>query len=382
MKIKLIRKYTCLGLLLALTAFLSTSIFAHHSSTPHFEKGVQIDVTGSFTELKMVNPHAYIYFDVEQNGETANWRCELSSATQLRRYGWSEDTFSVGEQLRVQGNPARREDNVCYMSSITKSDGIEISRSGQIGESTVVKASVNASERPAVLPNGQPNLQGPWVTRSFGRQGTEGIRPNWEFSEAGKLAVGDYDMAFDDPILECHFVNIINAWNHDIHVNDISQSEDAITLQYGFMDLVRTIHLNMDEHPSDITPSSEGHSIGYWEGDTLVVDTTGFTAGMIEHRTGQKHSADMHIVERFRYSPEDQRLYRDYTLTDPYLENTVVAQDVMALSGEPYTPYGCVELAGKNNIRPSDERYNQIDESGVIATGEGVQVEAEVEESE
>ncbi len=47
-------------------------------------------------------------------------------------------------------------------------------------------------------------------------------------------------------------------------------------MTYGFMNIVRTIHLDMDSHPENITPSLAGHSIGKWEGDTLVVDTIGF----------------------------------------------------------------------------------------------------------
>lgn len=313
-------------------------------------------VVGVVKEVKLVNPHSYIYFDESRDGESVSWRCELSSATQLKRWGWSSDLFVAGQNISVTGSPARREDNVCYMKSLTLADGMVVERNTDLTkeQSTVGAATVQDAERPRYLENGQPNLTGPWRTRSFGR-GAEGIRPEYVASEAGTAAVAGYEMAYDDPILRCHIVNIIGGWNHDENVNDISQSDDRITFQYGFMDFVRTVYLDVSEHPATITPSTGGHSIGQWDGDTLVVDTIGFEEGVLEHRSGQKHSDQMHIVERFYFDEQRQYLVRDYTMEDPlYLVGVTQGQDLMAIADAPYTPYNCVELSGKNNIRPDE----------------------------
>jgi hypothetical protein len=161
---------------------------------------------------------------------------------------------------------------------------------------------------------------------------------------------------FDDPILRCPVVNIFNGWNHDQHVNDIIQTDATITLQYGFMDFVRTIHLGIDDHPDNIQPSTGGHSIGRWDGDTLVVDTIGFEEGYLSRGSGMKHSDQMHTVERFHFDAERNYLVRDYTVTDPlYLVGESSGQDLMALSDAPYSPYNCLELSGDNNIRPSEQ---------------------------
>ena len=335
----------------------SSSVLAHHSSAPHFDRDSEVIVAGVVTELKFVNPHAYLYFDEEKDGERVGWRCELSSATRLARTGWSADMFSVGQKITVNGAPARREDNVCFLNSVTLDDGTVITR--RDGVTQTRQAATNAepsqkAERPAYLENGQPNFQGPWVSRSFGRN-SERIRANFTATEAGVAAVGGYEMEFDDPILRCHIVNIFNGWNHDQHVNDIIQTDDTITLQYGFMDFVRTIYVGMEKHPDDIEPNTGGHSIGRWDGDTLVVDTIGFEEGVLSHRDGMKHSDQMHSVERFHYDNEREYLVRDYTVTDPlYLVGETSGQDLMALSDVPYSPYNCLELSGDNNIRPSE----------------------------
>jgi hypothetical protein len=53
------------------------------------------------------------------------------------------------------------------------------------------------------------------------------------------------------------------------------------------------------KHPADPVPSYYGHSIGSWEGDTLVVDTIGFNEKFWMERYGVPHTERLHMVERF-----------------------------------------------------------------------------------
>lgn len=339
-----------------LIAVVPFGVFAHHSSAPHFDNTINITVEGVVTDWKMVNPHGYVYFDVTKDGETANWRCETTSGSLMRQRGFTKDTFAIGSKIIVTGNPARREDNHCFASSFVLADGTKIGRNDSITAKVSQQPNLKdiSQSRPATLANGQPNLQGPWVTKSFGRGAIEGTRARFSATEAGKKAAAGYEMSFDDPILSCHIVNIFNGWNHDSNVNDIIQKDDVITMQYGFMDFVRTIHLKK-EHPENIIPSTGGHSIGWFEDNVLVVDTVGFEEGVLSHQTGMRHSLQMHSVERIYFDDKKQRLIRDYSITDPlYLQGETKGQDVMALADKPYSPYNCVELSGKNNIRPTE----------------------------
>jgi hypothetical protein len=60
----------------------------------------------------------------------------------------------------------------------------------------------------------------------------------------------------------------------------------------------RIIYMD-DKHPSNITPTYYGHSIGHWENDTLVVDTIGFNEKFWMDRIGVPHTEKLHMVERF-----------------------------------------------------------------------------------
>lgn len=172
----------------------------------------------------------------------------------------------------------------------------------------------------------------------------------------GRDAARGYEMIYDDPIIKCHFVNIIDAWNHDEHVNNILQAKDeegTIILQYGFMDLKRTVYIGAENLPAKQTPRAEGYSLGHWEDDTLVVKTTGFTQGVLDHQYGEMHSEQMEITERFTVDYDRQLLMREYEIVDPlYLRRPAKGFDAQELVSTPYTPYACEELSGKNNIRP------------------------------
>jgi hypothetical protein len=118
------------------------------------------------------------------------------------------------------------------------------------------------------------------------------------------------------------------------------------------MDFVRTIHMNA-AHPKTIVPTTAGHSTGTWDGDVLVVDTVGFAPGVLIPLSGAMHSNQMHVVERFSVDPNANTLTRAYRVEDPlYVKNPYTGSDVMLLSKEPFVPYNCVELSGKNNLRP------------------------------
>ena len=61
----------------------------------------------------------------------------------------------------------------------------------------------------------------------------------------------------------------------------------------------RTIYMDGRTHPVNLQPSYYGHSIGWWEGDTLVVDTMGFNESFWIDRRGTPHTEKLHLIERF-----------------------------------------------------------------------------------
>ncbi len=78
----------------------------------------------------------------------------------------------------------------------------------------------------------------------------------------------------------------------------------------------RQVFLDGRGHPTDMDPKWMGHSVGHWEGDTLVVDTVGFDDRSWLTAQGHPHTEKMHVVERFR-RPDMGHLEIELTIDDP-----------------------------------------------------------------
>lgn len=79
---------------------------------------------------------------------------------------------------------------------------------------------------------------------------------------------------------------------------------------------VRHIYVDGRAHPADLSPTYNGHSIGIWDGDTLVVDTVGLKARTWLDRVGHPKSEQMHIVEHIR-RVDAKTLQVDLLFDDP-----------------------------------------------------------------
>jgi hypothetical protein len=78
----------------------------------------------------------------------------------------------------------------------------------------------------------------------------------------------------------------------------------------------RTIYMDGRSHPKDLTPTYYGHSIGWWEGDTLVVDSVGFNESFWWDRRGVPHTEKLHFMERFTRTDNNNIRY-EFTVDDP-----------------------------------------------------------------
>ena len=78
----------------------------------------------------------------------------------------------------------------------------------------------------------------------------------------------------------------------------------------------RTIFMDGRSHPKELEPTYYGHSIGRWEGDTLVVDSIGFNERFWFDRYGSPHTERLHLIERFTRTDMNTMKY-ELTVDDP-----------------------------------------------------------------
>jgi hypothetical protein len=368
--------------LLAAGLLAATSAAAHHGFG-NFAMDEDIELAGIVTKIDFVNPHSWVHFNVTgADGKTVAHRCELRSATTLRRSGWTPEMFAAGTRIEIQGSPDRAEANACYVSTIRFGDGTVLDRYGQR-----IPAQA-ATERVARLPSGEPNIAGDWaveqlvMTDPAGRDGTlvplsrvgtfeRGAVPEGQREIPGArgtpeaqtprtsvpggpgpnsaVALTDAGRSASDALRQlsraaraCAAGSIVSDWGGE-PVNRITQTAGSVTLQYGRNGRTRTVHVGMAAHPANVAPSADGHSIGRWENDVLVVDTRGFLPGTLLGST--PHSAQLHVVERFSIDAATNTLKREVQAEDPlYFTVPYMRTDTMILSTVPYAPEPCADL--------------------------------------
>ena len=349
---------------------LAAPISAHHG-LGRFDPTRELTVEGTLTGLDFVNPHSYVHFNaIDANGALIAMQCEMRAATVLRRSGWSPDMFVRGVAIKITGRPHRDDPHYCYADTLTLGDAPTLQRYQQLSDG----AAPNRAERPLRLASGKPNLAGDWAQEQYimarPPQGAPNLVPEslLKAVEAGEVAIADVPSHgwFPPPVslteagtaasaalrelppernprLSCQITSVLFDWVFDGTINRITQSDDVITMEYG-RGLTRTVHMDLEAHPSRMAPSRAGHSIGRWDGDTLVVDTVAFEPGSLAGAVA--HSAELHVVERFTLDPETLALRREYVANDPlYFVGEYVGGDTVLPADAPFAVDACKELA-------------------------------------
>lgn len=121
---------------------------------------------------------------------------------------------------------------------------------------------------------------------------------------------------------------------------EIFEGHDLIVVKLEYFDLVRVIFMNETQHPDDWPHSHTGHSIGRWDGDTLVVDTVKLTSGTL-FNNGVDHTQDVRLVERFRLA-DPNTLVVTQQFEDPGSFEGTAARVVSFARGQDHVyPYDC-----------------------------------------
>lgn len=117
-------KAKILVLLASVLITIGVPASAHHSFAAVFDAESTVDKSGTVTVVEWMNPHAWIYIDVDEgNDEVVNWAFELGSPNGLRRRGWTRKSVQVGDEISISGYRARDGSNRGNVKSIVLADG-------------------------------------------------------------------------------------------------------------------------------------------------------------------------------------------------------------------------------------------------------------------
>jgi len=283
---------------LAVLSLLALPAAAHHSPA-QFDLTQDLMLEGTIREFSWRNPHVYIELEMTgPDGQTVLQEIEASPASNLVPLGVDENSLASGERVAIQVKANRRGAGRTVLGwLLTKADG------------TTIPLHVRA------IPPTEPgtalasSIEGTWVPQGTGFRELAVAARAWPLTDAGRAAIESTREARDISRSECRpfgppaLMSLPSAM-----IVEVSDSE--VIFRLDIIDAVRVVHLDQTEHPADLEPSLHGHSIGHWEGDTLVVDTAGYMPLADGYAFDLPSSASKHIIERFSLGAD--RRYLDY----------------------------------------------------------------------
>ena len=327
--------------------FHGAAVHAHHSTASFFFLDQRISVEGTVVEFHARNPHGLIVFDaVNEAGETERWRAEMPAWQALLRWlGWSPGDLQPGDRIVIHGAPPRMNESFSIRADdVVMPDGWtrHLFRDPVTGK---YRKPTPPARMIAEL-DGVWELNRGWTDHPDDNPDTY-ERPDFRpVTRPEVLAAWQSRDPVDDPKLDCEPPTVSAAMT-GIHAIAIDQSGEHVGLFAEAFDVQRTVYMDGRPHPGEDAPHTHlGHSVGRYEGDTLVVDTTHITSGWSMGAGGPPHSDRLHVVERYRVIEDGRLLEQSITVDDP-LTLTQPVTYVQHLRRAPIhelVPYDCMPL--------------------------------------
>ncbi|MDB4512095.1 DUF6152 family protein [Arenicella sp.] len=324
--------------------FTVGTVSAHHSVSYHFDADSPSSINGVVKQFRLRNPHTEMQVDVTNtDGSITTWRVEMTSRATLEKQGWTISQFRPGQQIKIDGFSARREENAIYLREayvdnepVTSFNYGKLAIPSEPDPSQEVDTSVVGTWVRAIEPT-DPSRSGQPLEPNAVNPYSENL------TEAGLAASQAYRADVDDPGLKCQAASIVRVWGQpDFSPTVISREGDILTIQHEVFDLKRTVYLNQD-HPDDISPSMLGHSIGRFEEDELIIDTYGFKPGVLLTHPGVLHTDQLRVIERFNVNQDTGVMTMEWTATDPnYFAKPQTKRTYFVRSNIPLGKFDCM----------------------------------------
>jgi hypothetical protein len=224
----------------------------------------------------------------------------------------------------------------------------------------------DVARRDVRVPDTVPNISGTWIARTSNRTiqpvdgGPTPFLPWAQIYFDERAAAEKTGMPLFDTNASCLPSGVPRVLPVPYPL-DIVQTPDATIIAIEVMHSFRIVHMDNKPPPADYKPSYLGYSRGYWDGDTLVVTTTGMNGYTQVDEEGRPKSSGIKVTERIRKVSPDI-LENTYTIDDP---NTY---------SRPWTARARFEWAPNDRLNEyicEENNRNKPDASGKLRHGDG-----------
>jgi hypothetical protein len=265
-----------------------------------FDTSKEIVMDGKVVRLEWTNPHMYLVVETKgPDGKTVQVEGEGLAITQALVDGLDREALKPGTPVVVRANPNRGgwPKQVRVLDVTTQDGEIHPFYAGNRHSRTLTPAE---------------SLAGHWAPNraalgaAFGAMARFPITPEGRAAQA-KLAGDGLCTVEPTP-----FLSVLD----ELRTIEVNKDEVVLRFDNSGDRIVRTIHMGA-QHPADVKPSVQGHSIGRWDGETLVIDTVAFEPNPSGIAMNTPSSPSKHTVERLTLTDDKTRLRYEITVEDP-----------------------------------------------------------------
>lgn len=305
---------------LALAGTIGSGMFepveAHHSHAS-IDSSKPIQMSGVVKEYQWRAPHVYFVIASQTaSGDIVDYSIEALNPPAMAALGWGPETLKAGDAVTWAGHHDR-DPNRPYaaMDWLEKADStrlyssIEMSR--QRGEGNQLDTG-NVAPARAIG-------EGLWhrISADGSPFPPQRLPPtDWPLTDVAKERVAAFSED-DNPIARCIEGGPPRLITSLLGFQWSRRDENTILIDRDLLSGPRVIHLDPSAPRGE--PSSNGHSIGHFEGDDLVIETDNFVAEPWGLAIGIDSSDQKSIVERYSLGPDGKRLNVVVTVTDPVM---------------------------------------------------------------
>lgn len=332
---------------------------SHHSVAAEFDTSLQGELSGEITQVWFTNPHIRYRLTVRNaDGSAEDWELQAGNVTSLRRRDWFEDTLKVGDRITVSGDLGRAGAKKVRIRDIVMADGRRLSpnASNVQGERNAVNATAGKNYGYASGTSRYPiDMTGPWRNDYRWTVTVNDLEPKPTPFTAEGRRIFDATEAWHDYALRCMAMGLPRVFGSPYNV-DVVDAGSHYLMVYIEHNTPRRIWMDGRSAPPDTPATPMGFSVGRWEGDVLVVETTHLSPGWLDG-SGLPMSGDgTRIVERYVFSDDRLTIDRTMTIHDPYYTVPLVRRRASARGDD-------IDLTEQAPCDP-DSHYRDLEASG------------------
>ncbi len=284
---------------------------AHHSAAM-FDTSKQISVAGVVTRYQWRNPHVYMTVRTRgPNGTAVDQDIEAGAPSVLLPLGLTQDSLHPGDPVTVHANPNKH-----------GAGHIVLGRDVVMADGRTLPLFIASHGVRSVSEAQAQSLAGTWFAPLRGFFGFNARRGKWALTPAGQKALAEFNIR-EATHAQCIPVTAPTLMVYPV-VTTVEVNKDTVVFNVDWMGSKRIVYIDGRGHPKDGPRTLHGHSIGHWEGETLVVDTVQYADHREGNALGLPSGPRKHLVERFSLAPDRRHMNYEATLEDPdYLAEPV-----------------------------------------------------------